>query len=251
MSRAARSGELQAHDVTPCPCVRDPFEARSFEETYESHEAVARRFRIDWISLDDLRAVQVSLRNRRLEELVGHLLTPVLAFDEEAGKRPDRVGFLGEVSGTAKTPIGRARSDRAPCHRHIMVVAKNSDGHAASNPRAQGSFAAFAVGTFSFSGRGPPNHAVATLGAAARVEETCEIVPVVSIDFPEFETRGRHASKYSQWGIAIHVVKRIVKRARGVATTPRALSAPSTALTIPRGLATMPSALCPESVPPF
>ena len=113
-------------------------EACSFECRHIAHEAIAGRAVLDWISLQNSRALGARMSGGGLDELRGHPLAPKRPGDEKAHERPDLIFRFVRKRGTAERAVGCSWRDRAPRDRQAVEITEKPDRNAFPDPPADG-----------------------------------------------------------------------------------------------------------------
>ena len=176
----------KAHDVAPLTGPSYLLKAGFVEHFDKTHEAIARRIRIDRVGFHYGRAIARGMINGRQKQLFRDPVAAILSLNEEARQRPDLFRRF-EIIKAPEMAVGVPRRDRTPGDGRAVTIAENADRHASFDLGLQRSPAACAIALFSFRSRRSPDHAPAALRSAAAFEEAGEIGPIFMAYFPKDE----------------------------------------------------------------
>src|SRR5882672_6632415 len=136
--------------------------------------------------IDNGGLVRFGMGDGRRDQLGRESFAAMIAFDEQAGERPDPLRRRVRRK-SAEWAVCLTRRDGTPGHGLVAHIADEADRYPAVDSRLDLSPTAAAVLAFAFGWRSSPNHAPTTLWAATLLKKTCEISPTNSVDVPEMK----------------------------------------------------------------
>ena len=161
------------------------FKSHSLERGYYSHELIARRIGVHRIRFHNVCVLPFGVFDRRADKLSSDTAPSQSPGREEACYRPNVHRRVHRELSAAQFPERFSRRDRTPSRRLLVDVSQNSYRRFIFDPTLERRLFGGVVRALS-SRHSAPDHAPAILGPAPRFEKALQILPAVSINFPEF-----------------------------------------------------------------